>query len=248
MNFLLSPLTFFWVLLLCSLCLFKFKQNLKAIVFFSVATVQLFLFSSTPIPALMISSLEKKYPTQPNFAVFENKEIPIVVLGGGYVNDSKLSPLNQLSDAALARLVQGIYLYKKCPNRELVFSGYSKSNNKSIAQVMAESAVLMGVQPRDTIMLNKSASTWNEALDFKNRFGSTKQFFLVTSAAHMPRAIESFRSLGLNPIAAPTNFLVKEDDDRNVYSWKPSSTKITMVEKAMHEYLGMWYYRIVKKV
>ncbi len=247
MNFFLNPLTFFWLLMLCAIGFYKFKQKSKAVIVFSIAMVQLFLFSSTPIPALMVASLEKKYPSKVFSEEVAKKDIPILILGGGYVNDSKLSSLNQLSEAALGRLVQGVYLYKSYPNRKFICSGYSQSDKQPIAEVMANSAVIMGVNPKDTLLLVNASSTWNEAIDFKKRFGSSKQFFLVTSAIHMPRAMENFKRLGLNPIASPTNYLVKEDADKNVYSWKPSSIKLTMTEKALHEFVGLWYYRMFKK-
>jgi len=247
MNFLLSPITLFWLLLLCAFGCYKFKKNSKAKIFFSIAIIQLFMFSATPLPALMVASLEQKFPSTFSLEEIEKKDIPILILGGGYVNDSNLSSLNQLSEAALGRLVQGVYLYRSFPNRKFICSGYSQSNQRTIAEVMARNAIIMGINPKDTLMLPNSSSTWNEAIDFKKRFGSAKQFFLVTSAIHMPRAMENFKRIGLKPIASPTNFLVKEDKDKNVYSWKPSSIKIAMTEKALHEYVGLWYYRIFKK-
>lgn len=245
MKFLLSPITIFWILLLCAIGFNRFRKKSIGVIFFSIAIVQLFLFSSTPVPALMVASLEQEYPSASNEVI--KKNIPILILGGGYVNDTTLSSLNQLSEAALGRLVQGFYLYKSNPNRKFICSGYSQSNKQSIAEIMANSAVIMGVNPKDTLLLVNSASTWNEAIDFKKRFGNANQFFLVTSAIHMPRAMESFKRLGLKPIASPANYLVKEDVDRNVYSWKPSAIKLIMAEKAIHEIIGIWYYRMFKE-
>ena len=61
-------------------------------------------------------------------------------------------------------------------------------------------------------------------------------FVLVTSATHMKRAVALFNFHGLDPIPAPTYFLIKESDR---VTPMPSSGSLGKSEAAFHEYLGI---------
>ena len=65
-------------------------------------------------------------------------------------------------------------------------------------------------------------------------------FILVTAAYHMPRSMALFKKLGLHPIAAPTNFLVKEKDWFDILNEKA----LLNFEVALHEYIGLLWYSI----
>jgi len=246
MNF-LSPLTFFWILSLFAFVFYQLKRLKIVKLLLIINFVLFFIFSVTPIPALLVHHLEKQHYLNYKLKKSDNPT-SILILGGGYVNDKKLIVVNQLSNAALGRLAQGVYLYNQFPNCKLVCSGYSQSNQKPIAVVLAESAIAMGTNPKDTITLTRAANTWEEAADYKERFGTSKPFFLVTSAIHMPRVMETFLRFGLKPIPIQADYKVKVDEDKSVYSWKPSWSKIMLSESAFHEYVGIFYYRYFKKI
>lgn len=116
-----------------------------------------------------------------------------------------------------------------------------------VSQTMALAALSLGVNAKDTLMMTKPSTTWEEALEFKKRFGTSGEFILVTSAAHMPRSMETFRSLGLRPIPAPTHFQITHNPGSSISSWKPSSYKLNFTDIAMHEYGGSLYYKWFKE-
>ena len=59
----------------------------------------------------------------------------------------------------------------------------------------------------------------------------------------MPRAIKWFKIQGLNPYPAPTNFLVKVNENDYSFPFKPSSEKIDLTNRLIHEYIGMlWLF------
>jgi uncharacterized SAM-binding protein YcdF (DUF218 family) len=65
---------------------------------------------------------------------------------------------------------------------------------------------------------------------------------LVTSAWHMPRAVQAFRAQGIEPIAAPTGFAVPGD-----FEWAhllPSPSGLQASQWALHEMLGRLWYRL----
>ncbi len=245
MDKILSPLNIFWIVTVLALVFYKLKRKKTARVFLILAFLDMFVFGVSPLPVYLMKSLEQEY--SPINTDNINKKLPVMVLGGGHVNDPDLSPIHQLSGVALSRLTEGIRLYKKMEGTTLILSGYSsKKERVTQAEVMAKTALSLGVQAKDTIMLTKPASTWQEAAELKKRLGTDKKFILVTSASHMPRAIQTFKSQGLEPIAAPANFQIKKGPKTVVYNWWPSYSKIKYTEKAIHEYAGMWYYKLFK--
>ena len=66
---------------------------------------------------------------------------------------------------------------------------------------------------------------------------------LVTSAYHMPRAMEIFKEEGMNPIPAPTQFLTKRYSYRTKY-FLPSVVNLIHSDIALHEYMGMTWLKL----
>lgn len=246
MDIFFNPLAVFWIFIVLSLFFYAVKRKKTAKKIALVAVVQLFIFSVSPLPTYLIRRLEQQY--KPLKHISANNNLPILVLGGGHTYDTTLIPSQQISTGALSRLTEGIRLYKECNKTRLTLSGYSKYNGKPAhAKVMAETAISLGVKAKDTVILSKPSITWEEAIAFKKRFGNGKKLILVTSAYHMPRAIETFKRVGLSPVPAPTDYQVKHDTDKLLYNWKPSAEKIKYTTKALHEYAGMVYYKWFKK-
>ncbi len=244
MNFLLHPYPVFWILLLLAAVLYKLKRKKASRVITITAFAELVLFSATPLPAWMLRNLETQYATYTPTA--NTTTMPVLILGGSHHNDASLNDIQDLSPRALARLSEGLRLYYAKAGNKLVMSG-RKADNTATALTMAKAALLLGLPPGDTLMMVRPKTTWEEASEYKKRFGTDKEFLLVTSAAHMPRAMETFRSMGMKPIAAPADFLVKSDNGSSPYSWGPSVGKLSFAETAIHEYIGLYYYRWFKE-
>lgn len=238
MTSLSSPITHFWILLILAFIFYKLKRVKAAKVISFLGFFQLFLFTVTPLPVLMVRSLEQQY------AIYNPKvdKLPILVLGAGHVNDPKLPALQRLSIPLLDRVAEGVRMHNKTGGK-ITFSGFSRHNKSPHALAMSEAAVSLGISPADTTMLMKPTNTWEEAAAYKARFGTDEKFILVTSAIHMPRAIEIFQDAGLQPIAAPTNFISRAEPGDSPYTLWPSSIKAIYTEIAVYEYISTWYYR-----
>jgi len=104
----------------------------------------------------------------------------------------------------------------------------------------ARLAINLGVDEKNIIINEKPKDTKEEAVFVKSLIGK-ESFVLVTSATHMPRAMILFKSLDLNPIAAPTNFYKREF---NGYFSTPSNDSIGRSTIAIHEYLGTLWAKI----
>lgn len=165
-------------------------------------------------------------------------------LGAGSTNDKRLPANSKLSGNTLVRLAEGIRIYREVPGSKIVTSAFGgKNEDISQAEITAEVAVILGVNKKDIYKQTKPENTWMEATEFKRLFGNSVQPVVVTSAIHMPRAMYLFRKAGLNPIAAPTDFKIKKDKNRDFWFWLPSAGNINKMESAIHEYVGLLWYK-----
>ncbi|MCK9453665.1 MAG: YdcF family protein [Sulfurimonas sp.] len=217
--------------------LFRDKKSFSKL-FLSLAFGLLLLFSYQPFSNFLVKNLENSHPK------YEYKEAVkyIHVLGSGHNTDSSQPLSSNISDSGIKRVLEGVLIHKKIPNSKLVFTGYKGSTDVSNATMNAKLALSLGVKEEDMIINPGPKDTKEEALFLRTVVGSEK-FVLVTSATHMPRSMRLFESLGLNPIAAPTDF---HKDETSSYFAEPDIGSLENSKIAIHEYLGI-LWSIVKK-
>lgn len=156
----------------------------------------------------------------------------VVVLGSGFLPDRALPPNDRLGSTGLARLVEGVRLWRLRPQAKLVLSdglGQGKS--------MAEIATFLGVPPDRLVLEALSMDTVDEVEAIKKTVG-TGSFLLVTSAAHMHRSLALCRAQGLKPIAAATDYVMKRGT-WSALDLVPSAGNIIRSENALHEWIGL---------
>ncbi len=199
------------------------------------------IMAITPLSTFLAKQLEYTYPVIDPQAVQldSHRPIHIVVLGGGASVGEGVTTADQLSGDALSRVVEGIRLHHQIPGSQLVTSGFSIRGNRSQGELLATTAVELGVSPSDTLWLPTPTTTREEAAAYLARFGSSNQIILVTSALHLPRAMGWFQYQGLHPVPAPANHMIKINPDRWTYHWRPSMRKISIMQKVFHEYAGL---------
>jgi len=211
----------------------------------TLGTVLLILLSTSFISSGLLTPLERRYPAvlHPEKISWEGHPIEasprwIVVLGGGHVSDPRLPPNSQINGAALGRVVEGVRLYKAIPGSKLLLSGGIVFDSVPEAEVMAQIAALLGAKPQDILLEPDSRDTAEEAEIIAKMIGREK-FVLVTSAAHMPRAMALFKKCGMRPIPAPTDYLDRQTQGFSPGAFFPRAASLGQVETAVHEYLGL---------
>jgi uncharacterized SAM-binding protein YcdF (DUF218 family) len=107
-----------------------------------------------------------------------------------------------------------------------------------MAEIYREAAISLGVDSLRIMILKNPSSTKEEAEEIVSTYGKDINLVVVTSALHMHRAVTYFRSLGVEPLAAPTNYLVKDKKSASHLSGWPSVDNIRMMDAVIHEYLG----------
>lgn len=237
---LLLPLPFLLLLMAIALFLLWFSRWQKTgKIILSSAWLILLLISFQPVADRLLKPIEQSYPTWNG----GQKVDYIVVLGGGYTWNPDWAPGSNLINNSLPRLVEGVRQWRENPGSKMIFTGYASHGNPvSTAEAGARVAESLGV-PRAAIMtLDKPQDTEEEAQQVKLAIGD-RPFLLVTSASHMPRAMNFFHAQGLAPIPAPANQMAITSALNWWDRYIPAPIYLSHSDRAWYESLGrVWQW------
>jgi uncharacterized SAM-binding protein YcdF (DUF218 family) len=193
------------------------------------------LFSSGMVAAALMSPLEYGHPT-----LHDPQSAPqarhIVVLTGWATDDADMPLTGRMGSSAAYRVLLALELFEARPDCDVIVSG-----DLTTANIMGEALVKLGVPAQKLRLETGSRSTADSAAHLAPIVGRDG-FFLVTSAGHLPRSIEAMRRHGLTAIAAPTDHKMSKDWRRAELGPAPGSLAVS--DLAIHEYLGIVWYRL----
>jgi len=249
---LLLPVPFCSFLIIAGLVLLWASRRQKAgKILVSIGSLLFILFGYGVSTRWLLGPLERQNPPiLMASSVTSNDAQPvkwIIVLGGGGSYSSQLPSPSQLSNASLTRLLEGIRLQRQLPGSKLILSEGNIFGSGPVAEVMGQVAVDLGVRREDLVLETQSQDTESQAA-LTLPLVRTERFFLVTSAYHMPRSIALFRKLGMNPIAAPTDFESLSAESWGPSALYPSAGGLRKAELAVHEYFGLAWAKLTGKI
>ena len=229
----LLPSVFVFVLILIGIILvFRKKRGKLGKILIILGILFYYLFSITPVANLIISPLENQY--QPVQKGDLNKADIILLLLGG-------------KEAGVLRASEVIRIYTAnfqfpISKFQIIVSGTDPINpQRKEAEEVKEFLIEWGIPAENIILEEKSRTTKESAQNLKEVIGNSP-FFLVTSAYHMKRSVETFKKLGFNPIPAPTDFKVEKG--YNLLDFFPGAQNLRNCDLAFHEYFGIVWYRL----
>ncbi len=232
----LLPVGMFCILLALFFLLFGLR---KMAVLSLVVTLGLFIVFGYGLPARQqLETLERKYTPLDIEKISEKEQRQIrfvVVLGSTNTTDSALPESNQLDTASLYRLVEGIRIQRQLPQTFLILSGGANQDPRANAAVAGRVAKSLGVNSGRLVTEERPRDTAEEAKLLQPML-KDMPFILVTSAAHMDRALKLFQEAGMHPIAAPTDFLVKNNNQLTSSSFVPTSENIELSQRMIYEW------------
>ena len=230
---LMNPLSIGLIISIIGLLALLFNRQTIAKTLLPLAVVWIALFSYGPVSDALLKPLENKYPGLLNTPV--NIDY-VLVLGNGHKTDECLPITAELDPTAVIRLSEGIRHYNKLGDAKLVVSGYAGLYDENChAQMQKRLAVALGVDAGDIITFDTPKDTQEEAEAMKRLTGK-KPFILVTTASHMPRAYAIFTKMGLDPIAAPTDYHARGESE---WLHMPRGESLRGSDIAFHEYYGL---------
>ncbi len=248
----LLPLFFYPLGLSCLLLLIAFlllwKRPRLAAIPIAMAFLILLLGSNAGISSTLARSLEFQ-----NLSANLPNADAIVVLGGCTEPALYPRPWVELTEAG-DRVLYAAKLYRDGKAPRLILSGGRidwRRSGKSESEDMATLMESMGV-PRSAMLQDpNSLNTRENAVNVKQIMETQgiRRVLLVTSAMHMPRSLMIFKKLGMNVIAAPTDFTTTQADpqqpntlEANVLDALPDADHLRRTSRALKEYVGIAVY------
>ncbi|MCM8775710.1 MAG: YdcF family protein [Candidatus Omnitrophica bacterium] len=224
----------------------KFKAGMVLLVFLY------FFFGSLPVNNFLIGLLEIEANKMSQDVRPGDVDL-IVVLAAETDEAGGVRLIDELSQNQWKRLWRGIELFDRLEGKvPILYSGQSM-NGKVNDEI--EEAPIRAVFKRCHIPDHKiwmetvSGDTHESALEVKKLLISRDidpgrfRLVVVTSAAHIPRAVKTFRKEGMNVIAAPCDYS-SEPWDMPWYDYLPNSSAFRIGCSALYEWVGHVIYRL----
>jgi uncharacterized SAM-binding protein YcdF (DUF218 family) len=197
----------------------------------------------SPLGYMLMLPLEERFP---QWDASRGAPTGIIVLGG--VIDTELSVArNEIALHEGAERVTAIAgLARLYPDARIVFSGGDEKLNSSLPAEADVAALLFkgfGISAERILRETHSRNTAENASFTKALINPTydERWILVTSAAHMPRAIGAFRKIGFPVEAYPVDWQTKGGQDLpSFFGWPLGG--LLLCDAAAHEWIGLLAY------
>lgn len=200
---------------------------------------------------LIINELSLFYE-YPSIARSEIKTHDIgIVLTGGLMNEEKAPVENLYLGSHADRFAQALLLYKEGKIKKILITGGDlkliSRPIKSEGILAAEFLIKCGVNPADIILEGKSVNTHQNAkftAELLRRKYPNQRYMLLSSAAHLPRAIDCFKKQSLSVTAFGTDYMAK----KRRFLWVqliPSGYALQDAQTLLHEWFGYLIYKVM---
>ncbi len=233
------------LVLLALLGLLFLRRRLgKFMLFLSMASLYLL---STPFIATELMSGLKLHPALQADAIRSDAAEAIVVLGGKMYLDAPEYGEDTIGGTMLERIRYTAWLHHRTGLPVIISGGRPSYDSMYSEAEVAAKALKQEFWVTKILALEKqSRTTWDNAVNTKEILQQLKikKIILVTSAWHMPRAVDSFNRVGIYPIPAPTGFSPPQQPPSDPSSWLPSIDAFNDSHWALHEYIGSGWYRV----
>lgn len=235
----------FELLIIALVLLLRRKQ--RSALFFVVTAICMLWACSTPIVAnTMLGQLEQRYPA---IAVSGIPERECIVLLGGSIEPVRPPRVDINLLDSVDRINKTASLYRAGKGEVVIISGGNQPWSPQLKSEAEETRILLmawGV-PSDAIMLDESSRNTREnavnTMILLEQAECTKPL-LVTSAAHMPRAVASFTKVGVEVFPVSTDVRAVRTLQLSIIDFIPDIHALEMTTNAVREWVGQKVYRV----
>lgn len=240
----IGPSAFLVGILVVGLTLSQSRKRRLGMWLLGSGTVGFLILAFVPVDSWVLAPLEHRFPRP---GEMRGKVDGIVVLGGAI--DPILSAkygMASLNDAA-ERMTETARLGRLYPNSRILFTGGSRGltpGGLTEAETAKRFLEDLGVNSDRITLEDESRNTFENASFSKRSAGRTDDqvWLLITSAAHMPRAIGVFRQAGWNVTPWPVAFKADGQYKANL------AEHLQRLEWAIHEWEGLVVYRVLGRI
>jgi uncharacterized SAM-binding protein YcdF (DUF218 family) len=210
------------------------------------AAFGLLWITSTPAFAdWAYASLEGQYPPQ---TIAGTPRADVAILLGGAVAQPTSPRVAADLVASSDRVLHAARLWRAGKVERILVTGGNLRWLPAVkpeAELIRDLLVEWGV-PADVIdFAGESRNTFENAREIvalRDKAGF-RSALLVTSAAHMPRALAVFRKAGLPVTPATTDVEVVSGGEWTIQRWLPDAGALAVTSSAAREWIGFWAYR-----
>ena len=194
----------------------------------------------------LLGQLEAEYPPV-HIETLPHADVAIV-LGGSIGQPLPPRVTSDLSDAA-DRVLYTARLFRAGKVDRILVSGGNlpwQAGVKPESQLVSDLLIEFGVRPGAIVQDDTSRNTHENAVNSAVIMNAQawRTALLVTSGAHMPRALAAFRRVGLNVIPAATDIRVVYPLYSSLLDFLPDAGALTQTTEAIKEWIGLAAYRV----
>jgi len=240
LKYLIFPSNLINIFLIAGIITFVIRRTRKfAIYLIGTGALIYIIFANGPVSYWLIGNLESQYPALKSFEKIEKTDT-IVILPGHAEPDPYFPLSSTINSSTAFRIIEALRIWRIIPNSKILISG-----QKDVPELMRKVIKALGLPNNRIIIEAESTSTYENAVVLQKKLND-RPFILITSAGHMPRAMGIFKKLGMNAIPAPTDYMA----GNNIFAtqYLPSPSHLMYSELAIHEYLGILWYRITRRM
>lgn len=241
LHFLITPLTWVFVLLLFSL--FTRSSLAKRMGMLGVLLLLYFFSNSWVIDQAMI-----RYEGVGNETINELDTFDVAIVLGGFVSYHEEYEMENFY-AASDRFLQALKWYKRGNVKQILISSGSGNLHKPEEKeslVLYNYLMTIGIPPKAILLESASKNTRENAINsaalLAKRTGK-EHYLLITSASHMPRAKKCFDKAGLHTVPYSVDRTPKNSAYTASYLLLPHSANLRKWEVLLHEWIGLLVYK-----
>ena len=229
---------------LLALCLWRAARADRSSRAVSVAiAAALFLWCWPPVAWLNVASLERRYP----IATFPSGDAEaIVALAANHYASNPTQREAEPGFATQLRCAHAAWLFHHWKRLPIIVSGGTgEAGDPPIAELMRRQLLAAGVPDALIQVEGRSQTTHENAVETARilRPKGVSRIALVTEGFHMPRAESCFRRQGFDVTPAPCAYRTFELT-RLTDFLLPRRWAIQTNEDALHEWLGLFWYKL----
>ena len=245
LSLLVYPLGIFFLLGLLGVTLAMLRRWRESVGVLLVALIWLWCWSMPVTSERLRAGLEAQYP---KLSATEAPEADAIVILGGAFSHDHTWPYPS-AGGAVDRYWHGARLYHAGRASRVVLSGAGNPGHpENLTEAQAGALFLqdMGV-PEAALLLDNASRTTHDHVRYLAGMLEAEgldRLLVITSATHMRRAEAVFLRARLEVIPVTTGFTVRSNPRGGMRRFLPSVGALSGSTRAMHEYIGFWFYRL----
>jgi uncharacterized SAM-binding protein YcdF (DUF218 family) len=237
---LVMPLGLVLILLVAALLFVRRGMKKTASGLLIMAVVLLWLASTPFVAERVYRELESRYPP---VALADLPPGDCIVLLGGAVQAAMAPRVDIEFNESVDRVYKAAQLYRAGKSPYVVVTAGNQPWSTSPwdeADLLRDLLLEWGVPQEAVFLEGSSRNTRENAVYSKHVIDSIncQTALLVTSAAHMPRAVAAFRGVGIDIVPVSTDVRVIDGNGLSALALLPDAKALDMTSDAIREWIG----------